>query len=64
MTQVVEERYLGDGVYASWDGWHVWLDLRAQREGDHVCRIALDQQVFEQLVQFREQALKAQQQET
>jgi hypothetical protein len=29
------ETYLGDGLYASWDGWQV--KLRAPREGgDHV----------------------------
>lgn len=29
-----EERYLGDGLYASFDGWHIVL--RAPRaEGDH-----------------------------
>ena len=26
----MEDTYLGDGVYASFDGYHVWLDLRAQ----------------------------------
>lgn len=44
--------YIGDGVYASFDGYHVWLDLRAQRSGDHVCRIALDPSVAESLVRY------------
>lgn len=26
----MKEEYLGDGVYASFDGFHVWLDCRAQ----------------------------------
>lgn len=26
----MEDEYLGDGVYARWDGYHVWLDLRGQ----------------------------------
>jgi hypothetical protein len=26
----VPETYLGDGVYASWDGYQVWLDVRWQ----------------------------------
>jgi len=26
----MKDTYLGDGVYASFDGYHVWLDLRAQ----------------------------------
>lgn len=25
-----KDRYLGDGVYASFDGFQVWLDTRAQ----------------------------------
>ncbi len=41
-----EETYLADGVYASFDGWGVWL--RAPREGvDH--RIALDPEVWRSL---------------
>jgi hypothetical protein len=32
---IEHETYLGDGLYASWDGWQV--KLRAPREGgDHV----------------------------
>lgn len=35
MTSPSDERYLGDGLYASFDGWQVCL--RAPREfGDHV----------------------------
>lgn len=41
-----EERYLGDGVYASFDGYHIILDLRAQ---DDTTRIALEPQVLESL---------------
>lgn len=47
----MEDRYLGDGVYASWDGYHIWLDLR----GQHITmRIALDLHVLLALDQFRE----------
>jgi hypothetical protein len=26
----MREEYLGDGVYATFDGYHVWLDCRGQ----------------------------------
>ena len=42
----IEDRYLGDGVYASFDGYHVVLDLRAQ---DGITRIALEPQVLDAL---------------
>ena len=40
--------YLGDGVYASFDGWQIWL--AANHHENNV--IALDPEVFEQLVQY------------
>jgi hypothetical protein len=43
------ETYLGDGVYASFDGFQIWLDTRAQHP---VNRIALEQQVYEALLDF------------
>lgn len=36
--------YLGDGVYASFDGYQIWLDTRGQYP---VNRIALDAQTLE-----------------
>ena len=43
------ETYLGDGVYASFDGWHAWL--RTRREGgDHV--IALEPKVYQALLRW------------
>jgi len=44
--------YLGDGVYASFDGFHIWLDLRAQAPGD--VEIALEPTVFERLFLYRD----------
>lgn len=41
--------YLGDGVYASYDGYHIWLDTRAQFP---VNRIALEPAVFEALLRY------------
>lgn len=35
----MNDQYLGDGVYVSFDGYQIWLDTRAQ---DPVNRIALD----------------------
>jgi len=43
------DRYLGDGVYATHDGYHVWLDLRGQ---DSTTRIALEPSVFRSLIEY------------
>ena len=45
-----EERYIGDGVYASFDGFHIILDLRAQ---DNFTRIGLEPPVFTELVRYQ-----------
>jgi hypothetical protein len=50
MSKEIKEEYLGDGVYASFDGYHIWLDLRMQ---DPSIRIALDPQVLLSLDNFR-----------
>ena len=44
----MKETYLGDGVYATLDGWTVWLDLRCQDDS----RIALKPAVFYSLVAY------------
>ena len=49
MGVLIDDRYLGDGVYASFDGHHILLDLRAQ---DSTTRIALEPSVFGALVDF------------
>ena len=41
----MEDRYIGDGVYASWDGYQIWL--RAEFN-----RIALDAGTFESLLRY------------
>lgn len=42
------ETYLGDAVYASFDGWHIWL-----RTGDgNNQRIALEPSVYEALIRY------------
>lgn len=50
IPKLIEDRYLGGGVYASFDGYQIILDLRAQ---DDTTRIALEDQVLNSLVQFR-----------
>ena len=44
-----QDQYLGDGVYASHDGYHIWLDTRAQFQ---VHRIALEPSVFKKLIEY------------
>ena len=48
--KLIPDRYLGDGVYVSYDGYYLWLDLRGQA-GE--TRIALEPAVLEQLDQYR-----------
>ncbi len=46
---MTDETYLGDGLYASFDGYHIWL--RAPHEnGDH--SVALEPLVYTALVAF------------
>jgi len=48
------ETYLGDAVYASFDGYHIWL-----RTGDgNNQRIALEPSVFTALLKYRERLFK------
>ncbi len=51
-----EDRYIGDGVYASFDGFGVALDLRMQ---DTTTRIYLEPDVFKKLIQYRDDAVRA-----
>lgn len=51
----VNETYLGDGLYASFDGWQI--TLRAPRsEGDHY--VALEPDVFQALLRYAEELMK------
>lgn len=45
----IEDVYLGDGVYASFDGYHISLDLRGQ---DNTTKIALDPRVVSSLESY------------
>ena len=52
-----KETYLGDGLYASFDGWYI--KLRAPRpDGDHW--VGLEPEVFARLLKFVE-SIKQQQ---
>lgn len=57
MTQkIVDPVYLGDAVYASFDGYHIWLHLDSHRENDKV--IALDSHVLDALALYRNRCAK------
>ena len=51
------EQYLGDGVYAVYDGYHVVLELRAQIKRSEF-RIALEPTVIGALVAFQRRAIE------
>lgn len=55
---LLEDRYLGDGVYASFDGYCVSLDLRAQDPTGPITRIVLEPPVFQALLRYRADALR------
>lgn len=48
----MDETYLGDAVYASFDGYCVWLKTHG---GDNDQEIALEPSVFERLVSYVEE---------
>lgn len=48
-----EKKYLGDGVYASFDGFQVWLYTDGYVGNEHVQQsIAIEPAVFQELLQF------------
>lgn len=52
---MIIEDYLGDGVYATWDGESVTLDLRGQ---DDTTRICIEPAVLRALNRFYERCTK------
>jgi hypothetical protein len=54
VTKPIED-YLGDGVYATFDGYDLTLDLRGQ---DDTTRIVLEPQVLEALLRFHSRAAR------
>lgn len=47
---IEKETYLGDGVYASFDGYQIWLAVN--HHANHV--VALDPAVFKRLCEYVE----------
>lgn len=50
-----ERAYIGDGVYVSFDGYHLWITTQRE-DGEH--RIALEPETFHRLVQAREHFIR------
>ena len=48
----MNDRYLGDGVYASWNGYAITLDLRAQPPSLPITAIVLEPEVMNALRDF------------
>ena len=53
MTEHTDRVYLGDGVYASFDGYQIWL---AANDHENIV-IALEPCVFRRLVDYRDSLL-------
>jgi len=49
----VVTEYIGDGVYASYDGYNITLDLRAQAATLPITKIVLEPPVFARLIDFQ-----------
>jgi hypothetical protein len=45
--------YLGDGVYASFDGWHIWLRTGSHEARDATNSVALEPAVFNALLEYQ-----------
>jgi hypothetical protein len=52
----VNAEYLGDGVYAQFDGFHLWLFTHNGYEATN--EIALDPETYSALVEYVEKKLK------
>lgn len=57
--KIIEDRYLGDGVYASYTGFGIALDLRAQPATTPITRIALDSDVLDAFMRYVEDVAAA-----
>ena len=59
MSDMAEPVYLGDGVYAMFDGYHIWLRTGSHEEADATNAIALEPSVFEALLDYRRQLVES-----
>jgi hypothetical protein len=50
MSEHHQDEYLGDGVYASFDGWQIWLAVNHHEN----VQVALDQQTLASLLRYAE----------
>lgn len=50
MTETKDKSYIGDGVYASFDGWQIWLET--ERGFGRIEKIALEPEVFRSLIAY------------
>lgn len=48
-----DPEYLGDGVYATFDGWHIWLRTGSHEEASATNSIALEPSVFAALLKYQ-----------
>lgn len=54
--KLIEDRYLGDGVYARFTGYNIALDLRGQ---DNTTLIVLEPEVLAALIRFQRDIIAA-----
>lgn len=52
----MDEIYLGDGVYAENDGWHIWIWTSDGVQSSQ--KIALEPKVLDSLVKYRSMLLE------
>lgn len=57
LHELMKDRYLGDGVYASFDGYQIWLDLRGIQCQAQRTRIAMTNDVVNALVKYRDDVI-------
>lgn len=64
MEKPIAEDYLGDGVYVSWDGWNITLDLRAQPPTTPITKIVLEPPAMSALIRFKDRCYAKRSKET
>lgn len=57
--KIIEDRYLADGGYASYTGFGIALDLRAQSPSSGITRIVLDEEALDALLKYIEDVAAA-----
>jgi hypothetical protein len=46
MSKYIQEEYLGDGLYAAWDGYQIWLCANDKCSGNTSDVVALEPEVL------------------